>query len=1386
MIRRARIVLITATVLFTLFALAVGGVLTISRTDAGREQVRRFVISLVRGGVHGSIYIGHITDGFLTGVTVDSLAIRDPDDSLFLSTGPVTLHYDIRDLLDRRILLRGVRAEHPLIYIRQHEDGTWNFNAVFPPKKTLGIKQGRGFGDYIVIDSAVVHDATFLLTLPWHPAPWLHGAARDSALHFELTRKDHEIRRTREGTHEGFARTWRWTGGNATLLHGRVADPDSVGRLFVARDVSVAEADPPFLFHNVQATLRQLGDSIWVDAPHFDLPASTGRARGKIWWGGPYPVRYAIHVTGDSVSMRDVAWVYPTLPRTGGGRTELDIVSEPRHPNLTDYILTNMDVRSTRSHVTGRMTFTLGLDTLLVKDVQLAASPVNFDLLRTLNGKPFPYDWQGDVTGTVRASGGNLARFKVEDAQVTFADAHVPGAITRGSARGELNIFTPALTAFHGFAVNVATLDLRTLQYLNKEFPKLRGTVSGTATLDSSWLDVRFRNADLVHHDDDAPVSRVTGNGRVTWGTQYLTYDLTLQADSVSFTTLSRSYPYLPLRGNFAGPVRVQGESPDLRVSAALAGSGGMLTYDGRVDADPPVYAAHGTGTFSNARLRPLLDRGDVPQAIMNGSYTVDLTGDTLPHLSGTASLVMAPSTIGTMRLDSSLARVHVDQGLAYVDTLVLRTANGRVDAHGSVATTADHTGSLAYALTVDSLGALNRFLDHPLSTPIGGRATLKGVLSGTPSALSLGGTVEGHDLSYGTTRVRHLTGTLALADLTHTLLGTATLAGDSLVAGGVVLDSVGAALRVLNEHDALFDARFVGSTLRGDGAGRVSMAGGRTDVQIDSAHLSADSANSYTLDAPVHIVADTHAVAVDSALFTRRAGGAIALRALRLAGDSVHGSLRTSGFTLALLQLFTTAATNLSGALTAAVDVDGTLAHPYVHGAVTVQDGTASIPKAGTHFDHITADIVLDGDTVRVKTLSAQTSKERRGTVNVSGTVAVAQYDNPVFDLRATAHNIRAVDRRGLATLDVSTATPISITGPYRGAVVRGGIRVDRGTVYIPELVRKRVIDLNDPQLHDVVDTVLAQNRALLPQAPSTFTQNLRLEDVAVHVGDDVWLRSAEANIKLGGTLNVTLGTTSSGVSQLALEGELSAVRGTYRLNIVPLVQPVFDVERGTLRFYGTRDLDPALDITAINTVRKPQQSVTGQDIRIRATIGGTLSSPTLTLSSADNLPLTQSDLLSYLITGEPAFALDYTQTQYVNQLAAAALRSAGSAISSAIPRSLFDVVDVQTPGTLAGADAQFRLDNNTFYNLLNTRAVFGKQLNNNLFLNFSTGFCAENFRNNLGLRLEYRFNQNYTGLLGLEPGSSDLACARAGASTSVQQTPPQFGLDLSRIWHF
>jgi translocation and assembly module TamB len=402
---------------------------------------------------------------------------------------------------------------------------------------------------------------------------------------------------------------------------------------------------------------------------------------------------------------------------------------------------------------------------------------------------------------------------------------------------------------------------------------------------------------------------------------------------------------------------------------------------------------------------------------------------------------------------------------------------------------------------------------------------------------------------------------------------------------------------------------------------------------------------------------------------------------------------------------------------------------------------------------------------------------------------VSFEHYDNPSFSLTANASNFHAIDKPGLAALDVSTGPAVTLIGSTQDAVMRGTLRVERGTIYIPEVVKKQIIDLEDPEFQSAVDTLLSQNREVMPRAPRAVARNLKLENVNVDIGSDVWLRSSEANIKLGGSLAVTLAPPNPNQPpQLALEGFLSADRGTYRLNLVdPFIQPTFDVQSGSLRFSGTPDLNPELSITAIHTVRQPTKSTNGRDVRVEVDITGTLAQPKLALSNPDNLPLSESDLLSYLVTGAPAIGLDNTSSRDV--ATGLGVRTLANILTNAIPQNVFDYLEVQTAAPTADPTAAGSAGAFSAYGLLNTRAILGKQLGSRWFLGLSTGLCVVNstaFKDNLGLQLEYRISSLYSAQAGIEPGSSSTRCDKATTTIAPNQTPPQLGFDLFRNWRF
>jgi hypothetical protein len=1543
MTRRRFIALISLCMLVVLGLIGVGVGLFFTKSETGQAGLRRAIERQVASGIKGKLYLGRMSGNFLTGVSIDSLELRDDEDSLFIATGPLRVEYDLRDVIDRRLHLRNVDVSRPVVVLRQHHDGRWNFQRVFSrtgPSRPKGPE--RGFGDFVVIDSAHLRNASFRLTMPWHPDDSLHGARLDSAVRYNLARQDHEIRRVRDDGRNGFTQNYRWTSIHAAVPFARIADPDSAGKLFVIDTLHAVESVPTFRWRNVAGRVRVLGDSVWITAPHWDLPGSTGRAEGKITWGSDLPVRYAIRVWGDSVSLADVAWVYPTLPTTGGGRMVLDIRNEKNLHRL-DYAITDMDVRTTKSRLVGDMTFETGGPVLSVHDVRMTADPVNWDLLRTLNGKPFPADWQGTLTGHVTARGGPLTNFVVDDANVTFRDAHVPGAVSHFTGRGELDILEPAFTAFHRFFASTDRLDLRSITAIYPNFPRIGGIVTGSAVLDSSWLDVRVSNAQLTHTDGPAEPTRATGGGRITYGERFMTYDLNLQMAPLSLTTLARSYPTLPLRGTFTGPLTVQGQAPDLMVTADLTGAAGHVMYAGHVDADSiGGYGARGSGGFEALDAVALVGRSS-PASRLNGEFDVDITGDSLATLAGSLALRLTPSEADGVRIGSGATRLRFERGVVRVDTLVVAAVPGTLRASGALGLTRPLAGdSLAIDVQVDSLGGLRRYLRSSSPVTITGRPmqpdslrgtlAFRGAVSGWLDSLIVHGALDGRALYLNGNTAHLLTGQLALNSVHGHASGDVSLRADTVVAGGLRIRSATLGARVLDRNRAHFDA---GATMPGGAsvlaAGDWFALGDTARITLDTMNLAIGEAR-WALRQSSHIVRSPAGVTMDTLVLASANGGrlagfvdapsaapvrlhfradavplgdigrfaqlsspaegvltldlagsgtrerpvltldarianakfdafsadaltllgqygderaklqasvlrngrsaldasldypiALTLFSAKPTGDSLRGRIHADSVDLALVEPLSARIRNATGWLALDLAVSGQPAQPHVGGMASVHQGGVEIPDAGIRFADMNGlfRVNAENDSLAIEKLRF-TSPASNGSATLSGSVVYRDLANPKIDLRFDARALRVVDKRSLARLDMSTGTSgLTLVGTPSEATLSGAVNVDRGTIYIPELVRKDLEELTLDDFAMLFDTTDVRNRSLMPAAPSTLVEHLKLAGVSINLGDDVWLKSKEASVKLGGSLNLTRArddrdatrafdrdlltdsTTTAPKYRLALSGSLSADRGTYLLDL-GVVKREFQVTSGRISFFGTPDFNPAIDVTAQYRVKQSNRA----DILVQARIvGNFFPQPALELTSNDPT-IGASDLVSYLATGRPAAELTDTRTaSNVQRVSEIVLPTLGASLNQAL-RDQFGFMDLfqiqsgvlndQANGTTNGGDQ------GALSIFKSTRLGGEKQISDRLFLSFSTGLCpALNYGsddpNNSGLRglgnsiegkVEYRFPIQGPGRLslraGLDPSASSLRCGATNNLRGFVATPQQWGLSLFRSWSF
>ena len=1529
MTRRRAVVLGSAMVLGIIGVVILVGIVMLTQSPYGRDLVRQVVESQLRGAVQGRVHIGTVGGNLLTGVTIDSIEIRDPSDSIFVATGQIRVHYDPRDLLDRRLIVSRLEVHRPVVRITRGADRQWNFRRIFGRRSPGAPPRPRGsLGELIVANNVIIHDGEFTLAMPWQPDRDLTGAARDSAIAYGLQREDEDIR----VADSGYVRRRYWTNIDARLAHARIAHPDSAGLRFVISSMDVIEFDPPFQVSGLVGDVQVRGDSVLMDVAKFNLPGSTGSGHGRIWWGSDLPVRYDIHVRGDSVSLADVAWIDSSIPREGSGSTLLHIRNNRDNLRILEFALSEMDVRSHESHVRGSMTFGNGAPSLLITDVDLDMEPMDFRLLEAFAGRPFPLPWRGTITGNVRGRGGPVERFRLDSSYVVFADANVPGATARGSARGVVDISDPANPVFRGVAANVDAFDLRTAQFLNPAFPRLRGTVSGQAVLDSVWTDVRVSDATITHMDGSAPRTTLTGGGRVTLGETYVAYELDMLADSISYSVLAASYPGFPLRGNAAGPLWVAGTIADMELAGRLSGPAGALEFNTRLDSELPSYAASGVLDLDDVDLSALLDRLDVPASRVAASIEGSVRGSSMADLEGNLNALIFESLLDQIPVDAGGARMTFANGIARVDTLHLSSSVAKVEASGGIGLARHTADSLLVRVATGSLDAWRGLMGAPATSSDAGGDSLSGdirldmTFAGTlappepgsdSGTLGVRATLAVRDLDMPELRAAAVDGTARFSDLRGSPSGTVSLNVDSarvgrysissaqgnvrfdgsregritlgaqltsrasvhgsaavLLSGNesmrVYVDSLAAMVRSPAgdertwrlERPALLASTRVGFemdtlALRGPDGARLLAAGVLPVIDSLNAVIIAervplrdvgavaqipvplDGAVTMTFlargvrDAPRYVFdgrtigarvgevqtdelrirgeyerrrlsTDLVLARADNVLVRARTDVpvdlAIVPRSRRVLYEPLSGYIQANRVDLSALETFTSAIRNASGTFTIDARLNGTPASPRMNGSLAVNGGALDIPQLGTvRLRDLNADVQFLSDSVDVRGVTAASGSQRLSSLLLRGGIGFSPGDLPRLGLELQLQNFHVVGRPRLADLDVSTTPNLRLRGPLDALVLTGGVRVERGTVYLPELSGKQLIALDDPELYTIVDTTRAENRTLLPAAPSTVT-NLTLRDVEVVMGDEVWLRGPEANVILGGRLSLT--TTPAGtedisgrpVERLALLGALTADRGTYRLNL-GVVQRTFEIEQGTVRFFGESEFNPGLDIRGLYTVHRVDPRAAQPDVRIRATIGGTLADPELSIGGADDARITESDALSYLVLGVPSLQVGGVQQSNQHTATALAISSIGSYLTDRAAGGLFDYVTFQTGG-LDAAESGFGDASQTL--LAGSRLGLGLQVSDRAFVSLQAGLCqvvdaaygrgfrATDFAGSLGVKLDYRLSQALIFSAGVEPGASALYCRTTDAARGFAPTPQQWTFDLFRTWRF
>lgn len=459
-------------------------------------------------------------------------------------------------------------------------------------------------------------------------------------------------------------------------------------------------------------------------------------------------------------------------------------------------------------------------------------------------------------------------------------------------------------------------------------------------------------------------------------------------------------------------------------------------------------------------------------------------------------------------------------------------------------------------------------------------------------------------------------------------------------------------------------------------------------------------------------------------------------------------------GVDLSFMNLIGPYVRDAAGTLNANFGIAGTWDSPQLTGFVEVEDGSARFPALGTRHRDLNGRVVLSGDTIRIERLAVASGEGRAA---ATGYLRMEGLTRPRLNFQIAADRFAAIDVPGFLTMTASG--DLALTGPVFGAQLTGEGTVPSGVLYFADLLEKNVINLEDSLYASLIDPNALADRGLREPFENRFLDSLTIRNLQVTAGNDMWLRSSEANIQLRGEL-----TVNKTGRQYRYDGTMSTPRGTYRLPFVGSGRE-FEVTGGEVQYFGTPDLNAAVDINARRSVRTVQDNV----LNVFVHVGGTLYEPELALTSDHQPPLPEQEILSYLLFGQPSFGLASGESSQLGLAAASLGTAAFGELSSQLEQLL--IGDLGVPVDYLQIRAGDITQGGGIARLTELQLSVGWQIGEQIFVTVSPRICEEvNLNRGVGNiellypAFEYRFAPSWRLSLSADPARPcDAFSARA-----------------------
>ena len=915
-------------------------------TPAGLQLLARVITAEAPKLVRGSVYIGAVRGGWLSGFALDSVVIRDTSGALLISAPHVEVRYHLANLLAGRVVFASARAIRPEIQLIKHRSGRLNLEEIL----RLGEGPPSGRPALIEINDLHVENGHLTLRLPWNPDGRLHLARQvDSALAFERTKPGRRIEPGPEGLE--LVRSIDGINGDFPVL--RISTPDRQPITIEIARLEARVSDPPLEVLAMRGRLRTKADSLLFEVDHFELPGTAGQGAGRLDWPKDTLLfHFSFHAP--RLALRDLRFVSPSFPDfTGSGRLQATSLSTTR----TEFDVRELALGDAQSRVTGRL--------VAISDVYRGLGFRNLDVnLGNLDLEAVrPYldtlPFYGHLTGRLDADG------FFDDMMVSFDwlfdDAKVPGARNHVALDGKLRLGGADGILFRNVELSQTDLDLRSVRLLAPAVI-LEGRMGLTGSLDGPLKNVTFKGS-VEHQDDGLPQSRLNGTVRLDTRGAVLGLETDVVLDSLRFEGIRRAFPGLKTQGALGGSVKLNGVLDHLAVDALVGGGLGRIEAHGHATLLAPRWGADSLQLkFQELDWATLAGAG--PSTSLKGALLASGTIDSATAPVGRLSVRLDSSRIREVTLDSAVAVVRAGDSLLTLDTARVFWRGGQLNGSGSLGWVVPKTGKLQSHVEAPDLSgfdSLAMVLSGFTRDTTAGGARLAGAgkgdftLEGALGALRVQGNGTLDSLRWLAYRGKNLTGRLDWNTQGSALV--ADVNADSLWRGTLVLNKVHAAVR--GRPDSLrWEASVNSKELAALSAGGrlQDIPGGRL-FHADSLRLDL-LGRAWQLEKPLDARFSDSLVAVDTVRFVTADGSG----SVQLAGELPrHGSAELAITALGvqlrdiygLLQQDTA---GIGGVVTVDARLAGTARAPELRGSAAITGpvfGDFQAPLIRAAFDY-------------------------------------------------------------------------------------------------------------------------------------------------------------------------------------------------------------------------------------------------------------------------------------------------------------------------------------------------------------------------------------------------------------------------------------------------